>query len=600
MPLKNIPLTKADFDALPWQGVVDECEQKECDIYAAKYFSRAKEAEMAGNEKAHEIYTLLGAITSLHLRADNKDEPFEPMAVLQNSRTAIVDDISTEHLGVLREIIGDVNDPELRARIADVIWIRLKDHKAAGIAIDAYLESASKLDNSEMWPPPFERIERAFRIATQLGRSAGYWAKVIQYIENLLTKLDGNDPKFFSCRLMELLLEQKQGNPANYAALSEKVAKAAETDGDYYKARACWELKANWDALSGSAEASIESKVYAAETYAKEAEAATSALAASVYMQKSIEALRRVGGQKKRVDELHARLLEIQAKVTGEMKVFSHQMDISEIVEGYRKHVSGKPLQEALFAFCLLSASPKVDKLRARVEETVKKHPMQFLVSGAIVNEKGKVIGIKPNMMSNDPAVVEKAKKAEMYSQAQFDRGFVTQALIEPVRYQILTEHYVPVRAFYPIVRNSPFVPEDRAEIFAHGLHAGLNGDYLTATHLLIPQVENSIRNLLEQRGVTVSRIDDQGIQDERPLNDLIYLPEVDQLFGEDLAFDLRGLLVERYGANLRNRLAHGLIPFENFYSIEVPYFWWLTLRLCCVPIIIQMRAEEKRNTVQG
>lgn len=298
MPLKNIPLTKADFDALPWHGVVEECEQKECYIYDAKYFSRAKEAETTGNEKAQEIYTLLGAITSLHLRGDNKDEPFGPMAVLQNSRTAIVDDISDEHLGVLREIIGDINDPELRARIADVIWIRLKDHKAAGIAIDAYLESASKLENPEMWPPPFKRIERAFRIATQLGRSAGYWAKVIQYIENLLTKLGENDPKFFSCRLMELLLEQRQGNPSKYASLSEKIAKAAETAGNYYKARAYWEVKSNWDTLAGSAEASNESKVYAAETYAKEAAAAASALEASVHMQKSIEALRRVGGQR--------------------------------------------------------------------------------------------------------------------------------------------------------------------------------------------------------------------------------------------------------------------------------------------------------------
>ena len=600
MPLKNIPLTKSDFDALPWQCIVDECEQKECYIYDSKYFARAKEAEAAGNEKAQEIYTLLGAITSLHLRAENKDEPFGPVLVMQNGRSAIVDDISKEHLIELREIVGEVKDPDLRARIADVIWIRLKDHKVAGIAIDAYLESASKLENPEMWPPSFERIERAFRLATQLGKGADYWSKVIQYIEGLLAKNDGNDPKFLSSRLMELLLEQRQGDPTKYAALSEKVAKAAEADGNYYKARAYWEVKASWEALSGSAEAENQSKVYAAETYVKESEAAGSALAASVHMQKAIEALRRVGGQKARVDELHTHLLETQTKVTGEMKVFSHQMDIGEVVEKYRQQVSGKPLQEALFAFCLLSASPKLERLRTRVEETVKKHPLQFVVSGTIVNEKGKVIGLKPNMMSNDPAEVERAKKAEMYSQAQFDRTFITQALIEPVRYQILSEHYVPIRAFYPIVRNSPFVPEDRAQIFAQGLHAGLNGDFLTATHLLIPQVENSIRNLLEQRGVTVSKINDEGIQDERPLTDIIYLPEVDQIFGADAAFDLRGLLVERYGANLRNRLAHGLISFDYFYSVEVPYFWWLTLRLCCVPIIHHMQAEEKRLAVEN
>ena len=65
-------------------------------------------------------------------------------------------------------------------------------------------------------------------------------------------------------------------------------------------------------------------------------------------------------------------------------------------------------------------------------------------------------------MMSSDPDEVARAKRAEMYAQAQFDRSFITQSLIEPVRHQIISEHNVQVRNFYPIVRNSPFVPEDR------------------------------------------------------------------------------------------------------------------------------------------
>ena len=32
------------------------------------------------------------------------------------------------------------------------------------------------------------------------------------------------------------------------------------------------------------------------------------------------------------------------------------------------------------------------------------------------------------------------------------------------------------------------------------------------------------------------------------------------KLLGEDLVFDLQGLLVERFGVNLRNRMAHGLM----------------------------------------
>lgn len=596
MPLKNIPLTKSDFDTLPWQGVIDECKEKECYIYDSKFFARAREAEAAGNEKAQEIYILLGAICSLHLRTENKDEPFGPMIVTQSGRSAILDDITDDHIKVLQEIVGEVQDPELRARLADLIWLRKRDFRAAGIAIEAYLESAAILEDPETWPPSFYRIERAFRIATQLGVKAGYWDKIIQYIENLLTKYNGSDPKFLSLRLMELLLEQRQGDSAKYAALSGKIAQEAESKADSYKAQKYWDIKARWDSLSGDTKSETESKVRAAETYVKEAKKAGSAIAATTHLQKAIESLRRIGGQKDRIDEIHRMLIEEQKRITDEMKEHSYKADINEVIEKYRQQVSGKSLQEAIVEFCLMHSSPKIDKLRTRVEETIKNHPLQFLVSGVIVNEKGKVIARKPNMMSSDPEEVEKAKKAEMYFQAQMDRNFITQAFIEPVRQQILLEHYVQIKDFYPIVNNNPFVPENREQIFAQGLHAGLHGDYLTAVHLLIPQVENSLRYVLEQSGVTVSRLDDQGVQDERPLNDILYTLEVEQIFGADIAFDLRGLLVERYGANVRNRVAHGLISRDYFYSVEMPYFWWLTLRLCCLFTILHMQASDQKS----
>ena len=250
MTLRNIALTKADFDALPWQDVINECDQKECYIYDSKFIAKAKEAEIAGNDKAQEIYALLGAICSFHFKPENKDEPFGPMLVMSTGRSAIIDDISDEHLRILQETISDIKDPEICARIADVIWLKKKDFKVAGVAIDSYLKSSTNLEDPKSWPPCFDRIERAFRLATQLGRSAGYWNKVIQHIEKLLDKYDGKDPLFLSSSLMELLLEQRKGDPSKYAALAEKIANATESEGNYNRARTYWEIKARWDSLN--------------------------------------------------------------------------------------------------------------------------------------------------------------------------------------------------------------------------------------------------------------------------------------------------------------------------------------------------------------
>ncbi|WP_370051350.1 DUF4209 domain-containing protein [Cyanothece sp. BG0011] len=48
----------------------------------------------------------------------------------------------------------------------------------------------------------------------------------------------------------------------------------------------------------------------------------------------------------------------------------------------------------------------------------------------------------------------------------------------------------------------------------------------------------------------------------------------------------MKGLLVDRCGNNLRNQMAHGLLGYEDFFSAMNCYLWWLTLRLCCLPII--------------
>lgn len=132
--------------------------------------------------------------------------------------------------------------------------------------------------------------------------------------------------------------------------------------------------------------------------------------------------------------------------------------------------------------------------------------------------------------------------------------------------------------------------------MFAKGLHAGFENDFVTAAHLLIPQVENSIRHLLTMQGVIVSGFD-RGIQDERSLNTTLYTPEAVKLFGEDIVFDLQGLFVERFGSNLRNRMAHGLMDHTEFLSGNVVYLWWLVLHLCCLPIYASIYGNNHEET---
>ena len=82
-----------------------------------------------------------------------------------------------------------------------------RDHDAAEIAGNAYLESADVLEDPEEWTHRAKRIERSLRLAAQLGKNAGHVDTVILHIESVLDKYDGEDPLYFSHRLMDFLIE---------------------------------------------------------------------------------------------------------------------------------------------------------------------------------------------------------------------------------------------------------------------------------------------------------------------------------------------------------------------------------------------------------
>jgi hypothetical protein len=107
--------------------------------------------------------------------------------------------------------------------------------------------------------------------------------------------------------------------------------------------------------------------------------------------------------------------------------------------------------------------------------------------------------------------------------------------------------------------------------------------DWFVAAHLLIPQLESSIRHVFTQYGVPTSTLESDGTQNERDLGWLLNHDKMVEIFGGDIAFDLRGILTERFGYNLRNGFAHGLLSWMEFYSEASEYLWWLIIRLCCI-----------------
>jgi hypothetical protein len=596
---ESIPFSVEDILAFNIEPILSLVQRQTCSNFEGIFTKYAQEFENTEEIKSQKICEFFAIFCSFTLSVDIQGEPYRPKMIFRDRRSLIPNDLPEIYLNAALEIVSNIANPELQARIADVLWVlRRGNHQLAIIAGDAYLRSASILENPTEWVEGSIRIERALQLSMQLGRTSEQFKKTINHIEILLDKLNGDDPLWFSLTLMSLLLDHREGDPVRYSALSEKIALAAESNHDWRRAREHWELKARCQQKISDDEAIYESKLCAAKTYVKaaddliDAEKPNYRMAAGELVS-AVQALRQIGAPREYVQQIHSRLLEYQEK-DDDFQTVSFEINLRDQVTFAENAVKGKTLREAILILAALGTIPKVEELRGWVIQQQARSPLHFLFSSRQLNHKGRVVANRPPIGFSDEEDTETATRAEMFHQLTLYQDVQAQGLILPTLNQIGLEHNIRLHDFSEFVKDNQFVEPGYEFIFARGLYYGFTGDFMLATHLLLPQIENSIRFYLNQRGVITSKLNSQGIQDDFDLGTLLYMPEFLDAFGPDLSFNLQGLLVNRFSSNLRNMFAHGMMNSNSFSSLRVVYLWWIILFLLCYPTLRQEKPAQK------
>ncbi len=590
--LQHLLLSKTDFDNANWHNVIDQNAEKNCENYYREFFQRAAEAQTNGDAVNEEVFTVLGAVCSMWLRPDTS-EVFHPLFVFYDppSRGFVLDDLSDEHLSVLAEVAPTTSDHEMRARLADIGWVkgRSKYYRLVEIAVRAYLESAKWMLSSpeEISSLADVRLKRALSLAASI-RNQPLVDFALDEVENIIVSHDQNDQEFPFAILLRLLLAYPSRHPATFSESSEKLARASEAQSNWMYAQVYWEIKADWDIRAGNLDNQRNSLAQAAESYVRMGEIYAQAAppnygAACFQLERAIEILRNIGGMRVRCEEIHKSILKYQKLSLDDFQNASTSLNIAEYVEQAQRSIKGKPLVEAILG--LVFAQNPTDKggIRSRVEEYLQTTSFHTIFPLAMVDSEGRRTAISPSLLNADEAEREQVIKARMFMEATRHQQLIAAAIIEPMVYQISLDHYLTMNELAFLVRHNAFIPPDRAYIYLKGLHAGFQGDLLVATHILIPQLENSLRHILNQRGVVTSSLNTQtGIQENFTLDTLLEMPALEEVLGADIVFDLQCLLIRRFGSNLRNRLSHGLMHSAEFSSQLMTYLWWLILHLCC------------------
>jgi hypothetical protein len=199
-----------------------------------------------------------------------------------------------------------------------------------------------------------------------------------------------------------------------------------------------------------------------------------------------------------------------------------------------------------------------------------------------VLDSAGRTLAVIEGVFGGTPEEVETAMKHHIHNHASlFYRNVECQTWIAPSLGVIQDEHVIDDAEIERLIADHPLIADGHLQYFVRGIADGLKGDFVSALHLLVPQVENSLRVLLHRNGVITTDLKGLGIELEWTLGKVLDHPSLDVALSASMVFELKDLmLASPAGANVRNNLAHGLLPYDGARSVEAVYLWWIFLRL--------------------
>ena len=209
----------------------------ECDDYCVPIGKRADALAAEGNAELADAFRFLNFVTWFRLNPDDQNRPFEPQFTCGTGGVS-TDDLTDEQLAVVARVAPTTPDPELRARLADVVWVYKRDYLLAQAAVSAYTESARRLLAGDFRSHALPRFERALQISAMLGRQQ-LFQETASVVEGIVTNTEA---RYIIAACLDLMLKFGIGDPNTLARLSESRATDDEAKDKPLWRRRFWEL----------------------------------------------------------------------------------------------------------------------------------------------------------------------------------------------------------------------------------------------------------------------------------------------------------------------------------------------------------------------
>ncbi len=570
-----------------------------CSILA----KRSQDLAAQGLATEAAVVSLLAATTSLRLSAGTPNNVFHRSRRTGDPDATQIEDFDADDVACLQILSENLDVPWLRARASDVASVvgrnlGLKMWPFGQLAARAYLEHCERVMQTGDAVSSLDEMQRGIDLAAMFEKRNAelqqrYWTLIEAGIRY---SLDHGWPGVF-LPLSELARARNRALGTQLAPLFEDHAVRYANQGEGYQpdhAQTCFEIAARfWERARDDA-AARRCQQAAADVLITRSRLPASAMLKADWMSEGIAKLRQYGGDRTRVRELQDELADVRRTILDEMQMHEFPIDIRDLIELVRATVVGPTDHDGLMQLAYgVSQGPRYDNVRESVLYANANRTIVDFFSRVSYNEHGVPVSTQEAF---DPNNEDHVFQRMIEHVLEFDSAIYPPAIFEAI--DVFCEKFEPsLNAILLYMHQSPCVPDGHEDSIALGLTAGLNYDWLEVAAYLIPQTEAIVRNIFKRERVNTLVHRDGGIEEELSLNQLLESPHAVGALGKDTVFQLRALLTEKAGFNLRNLYSHGLLTDDAVHNNGLFMLWWLLLRMT---LFVPWGIEWHRQRMEG
>lgn len=575
------------------------------DFYGLSSICRAI-AKATPSQEVTEAATwdLLADVCSMAIDGSKTMQPFSPVVTIGTRRSFHVQDLSQDNLTLLSSTVSQVTRLDIAARIHDVLWLRRHGQgiQHALAALDLY--SKIPIDDKEHRLGLVNSWERAVTLARSLGKATLERAQELethlsQRLRSLIVEGD-----ILALMLSRMMISRRIAttDAADFGDLMELQGRAERAKGPLGRLQFL-ECARDWYQTAKMPDRADDMTIALGEAAVIEGiERASgenpSYMVAAHHLENAIQQYRRTSHSYRKERLLESRLTEIRKRhreysqrATEEFVLLEGgSFDLTEVAEAAETSVKGKEALPALLSFIAVAPVPSAEQLTEMHRERLAEGSIADLFGRSIITNGGRVAYKVPALAedSQDHVIA-----SHVVTSHQMYIGGLVQGAIAPALRTLSEEHCITKELLYELCMQSPAVPPGRETIFAMGLAAGFEWDFITSSHLLIPQIESFFRYHLKSQGIITTSMDQDGTEAEKTLSPLLDLAKEYRVIDEDIELAFRATLVDPRGSNLRNDLLHGLSEPNTANGAAGIYTWWLVLYMVLVPFWTRLGDES-------